>query len=108
MNLLASQHPVSDQLAIALEKLAHDNIALTTVKNDIQILRVGQRTPNQSNSRSRIEIAKENMRILGRLLVEARSRDPIIHQAAETFLIHPSLMSWWRQTLLCLELTYLT
>ena len=59
-NMIPQQHPISDQLAEALERLANDTIALT-VKNGRHTLRVGQRALNQSNSKSRIEIAKEKM-----------------------------------------------
>ena len=81
-NMIPTPYPISNQLSLALERLNHDTVALI-VRNDRHILRVGQRALSQSNSKSTIDIAKEKMRVLGRLLVEAREKDPTIRTAAD-------------------------
>ena len=86
LKLIESRSETSPALKLLLSKMVHDKVSLI-IRNDENILKVGEITLSTSNSRRKGDKAREKMRLLAKLLKQPRSLDPEMKHAQG--LVHP-------------------
>ncbi|KAJ8049976.1 hypothetical protein HOLleu_02964 [Holothuria leucospilota] len=85
--MMLCRHEISAQLNQLLNKMMHDEVLLI-IRNDRETLKVGENTLNNSNSSRKGDKVRENMRVLAKVLLSARSFNSEIKSAKD--MIHPS------------------
>lgn len=85
--LIPASHEVSSFLRDVIESMNADKVYFV-IKNDPDILKVGENVLNKTNSARKRDKTSEKMRTLGKVLLHARTIDPGIRRARD--LINPA------------------